>query len=157
MLIQTDIPLTDEIDRLGGNARPIIITIPGEMRGKGRVKFSARGGFARAYTDAKTVTAENWVRSCASDVAPAAPLEGPVELHAVVGVAVPASWPKKRQAAALAGTLRPTSKPDIDNAVKLIADALNGVIWRDDKQIWFMVVRKVYQASPQTVLRVVGA
>jgi len=132
----------------------ITILIPGEMRGKGRARFSARGGFARAYTDEKTVTAENWVRCCAADMAPDAPLEGPVSLDMEIGVAVPRSWPKKRQAAALAGEIRPTTKPDIDNAVKLVADALNGVIWRDDRQIWALTVRKVYQAAPRTMLRV---
>lgn len=132
----------------------ITILIPGEMRGKGRPRFSARGGFARAYADEKTVTAENWVRSCAADMAPDAPVDGPVTLDVEIGVRVPQSWPKKRQAAALAGDVVPTSKPDIDNAVKLIADALNGVIWRDDKQIWALTVRKVYQAAPRTLLHI---
>lgn len=132
----------------------ITITIPGEMRGKGRPRFSSRGGFARAYTDARTVSAENWVKACAVEQAGAQPICGPVSLGICIAVEVPASWPKKKRLDALAGAVFPTSKPDLDNCAKLIADALNGIVWKDDKQIVRMEIRKHYAETAQTVLTV---
>ena len=132
----------------------ITITIPGEMRGKGRPRFSTRGGFGRAYTDHKTASAETWVRACAVEQAGMVPLAGPISLSIAIAVEVPASWPKKKRADALAGAVFPTSKPDLDNCAKLIADALNGIVWRDDKQIIRMDLRKHYAERAQTVLTV---
>lgn len=132
----------------------IVITIPGELRGKGRPRFTARGGFARAFTDAKTANAETWVKACAVDQAGATPIEGPVSINVAISVHVPASWSKRKTLDALAGATWPTSKPDLDNCVKLIADALNGIVWRDDKQIVRMVVSKRYAERAETVLQV---
>ena len=36
-----------------------------------------------------------------------------------------------------------TSKPDLDNLAKALKDALTGVIWQDDSQVFAMDVRKV--------------
>lgn len=35
----------------------------------------------------------------------------------------------------LAGEIRPTKKPDMDNVVKIIADSLNNLAYYDDTQI----------------------
>ncbi|AKU43402.1 holliday junction resolvase [Bacillus phage Silence] len=41
------------------------------------------------------------------------------------------------------------SKPDADNLLKGLFDALNGVIWEDDAQVFEIgMVRKVYSESP---------
>lgn len=128
----------------------LTITIPGEPIGKGRPKFSRAAG--RAYTPAKTVNAEAFVKSEAVRQVGQVCLEGPLKLRLVAVCSVPASWSKKKQAAALAGEVLPTGKPDLDNIAKLYADALNGILWRDDSQIVGMELRKVYGEHPQTLL-----
>ena len=52
----------------------------------------------------------------------------------------------------LLGIKRPTKKPDIDNAIKAIADALNGVAYYDDSQIVYIEATKHYAEKPQTVV-----
>jgi Holliday junction resolvase RusA-like endonuclease len=131
----------------------IEVRIPGEIRGKGRPRFGK--GFA--YTPTATRNAEAWVRSCAAQAWPAAPLEGALSVSLEIGVAVPRSWPKKRQADALAGAIFPTGKPDLDNQLKLIGDACNGIIWRDDAQIVRAQVSRRYVEAPGAVLRVFEA
>jgi Holliday junction resolvase RusA-like endonuclease len=39
-------------------------------------------------------------------------------------------------------------KPDLDNIVKLVCDALNKVLWNDDAQIVHIVARKFYRHDP---------
>lgn len=68
---------------------------------------------------------------------------------------IPQSWPKRKQAAALAGTEYPTKKPDADNVIKAIFDALNGVVWHDDTRVVDMVVRKRYAAVPGVTKEIV--
>jgi Holliday junction resolvase RusA-like endonuclease len=135
----------------------IVINIPGEMRGKGRPRFTTRGGHGRAFTDAKTTNMEAWVKACAVPHAPPVPLDGPLSLDMAITVAVPPSWPKRRRDLALAGAIAPTGKPDLDNCVKLVADALNGIVWADDKQIVRMVAGKRYGPAPGSVLTIAEA
>lgn len=130
----------------------IEITIPGELRGKGRPRFDRRSG--RAYTPAATVSAENWIKACAVQAYRGAPLEGPLDLRLTIGVPVPRSWSKRARADALAGRTMPTKKPDASNQLKLIEDALNGIVWVDDCQIVDGGFSKRYVEAPQTVLTV---
>lgn len=52
----------------------------------------------------------------------------------------------------ISGEIRPTVKPDWDNIGKLIADALNGIAYDDDKCIVDAMVRKFYSTDPRTVV-----
>lgn len=136
-------------------AAVVRIDIPGEMRGKGRPRFARRGKFVQAYSDEKTANAETWVRACAVDrMAGAPPFQGPLQVHIAIDVVPPASWSQKKRALALVRATAPTGKPDLDNCVKLIADALNGLVWQDDKQIVRLVAEKRYAPVAQTVLHV---
>ena len=54
--------------------------------------------------------------------------------------------------------LRPIKKPDMDNVVKVIADSLNGVAYRDDTQIVDQMCRKFYSDEPrvEVIIRQIG-
>ena len=136
---------------------PLRIVIPGAMRGKGRPKFSQRGGFVRVYTDAQTVSAENWVKTCAIEQVGNPVLQGPLSVSVAISVGIPDSWSKKKRAAALSGEIRPTGKPDFDNTTKLICDALNGIVWKDDAQITDARFSKRYAETPETSVTVIAA
>lgn len=45
-------------------------------------------------------------------------------------------------------------KPDIDNYVKLVCDALNGIAWEDDNVIANMVAVKMYDDNPRTEVNI---
>lgn len=136
---------------------PLVIHVPGDIRGKGRPRFGrGPGGHVRAYTDAKTVNAEAWMRACAVEAVGSPCLEGPLSLSMTVTVAIPASWSKRKQADALAGLVRPTGKPDADNMLKL-CDSLNGIVWKDDAQLVDVRLVKRYGPAPGAVLTVGAA
>ena len=42
------------------------------------------------------------------------------------------------------GLIRPHKKPDVDNIAKVVLDALNGLVYTDDKQVTDLRVRKRY-------------
>lgn len=129
---------------------PITITLVGEPRGKGRPRF----GNGRTYTDVKTRRYEDVLRLAAqSQMGCRPPLDGPVIVDVEARMPVPASWSRKKQVAALAGEIAPTSKPDIDNIIKSL-DALNKVVFRDDKQIVRATVRKIYHEQPALIIRI---
>ena len=43
---------------------------------------------------------------------------------------------------------RPTKKPDADNVIKIITDALNGIAYDDDRQIVALMFEKFYAEIP---------
>lgn len=43
-------------------------------------------------------------------------------------------------------------KPDIDNIAKVVCDALNGVAYKDDKQIVSLKLAKRYGSLPMVVI-----
>lgn len=129
----------------------VAFVVPGEPQGKGRARAGRNG---RMYTPAKTVAYEGLIAMAAQQaMAGAEPLNGPLMLEIDAVHSIPASWPKKRASEALSGSVRPTSKPDIDNITKAIADGGNGVAWVDDKQIVSLVVTKAYGARPEVRVR----
>lgn len=131
----------------------VTLTVLGAPIGKGRPRFSARGGHMRAYTPAKTENYSNRLSGAAQDAMDGRlPLDGPVELTMRAVLGVPASWSKRKQADALTGALLPTVKPDADNLVKLVMDALNTIVWKDDKQVVRCVIDKRYGPQPCVVI-----
>ena len=129
--------------------------VPGQPVGKGRPRATVRAGRARLYTPARTADAEARADAIATLAMGDSPLmDGPLSLVLDVRCAIPTSWSKKKQAAALAGEVRPTGRPDLDNIVKLYADAFNGVIWRDDSQVVRVVSEKRYSDRPGVLVTV---
>ena len=63
---------------------------------------------------------------------------------------MPGSAKKKDEEAMLSGEMRPTKKPDIDNMLKLVTDALNGVAFEDDSQIVDTMCKKHWSKEPRT-------
>jgi len=129
--------------------------VPGDPQGKGRAKIVKIGGFSRMATPQKTAAYEGLIAHAAQQaMAGAAPLDCACAVQLSITLAVPASWSKKKTAAALAGQVLPTKKPDADNVVKAIFDGVNGVVWRDDVQAVDLFVRKRYGAMPGVQVRV---
>lgn len=125
--------------------------IEGEMQGKKRARVTRQG---RAYTPTETVNAEAWVRQCVLSQIGSPFLVGPLSVELSVDVMIPESWSKKKRAAALAGKIMPIGKPDADNVQKLVFDALNKIVWRDDSQIVSILFCKRYGEKPGATLLV---
>jgi Holliday junction resolvase RusA-like endonuclease len=43
----------------------------------------------------------------------------------------------------------PGKKPDLDNLLKLLKDACNGIVWMDDSQVVIMIAKKVYETPTE--------
>lgn len=85
---------------------------------------------------------------------PAEPLTCPLRLELRFFFAVPESWSRWQREAALAGEYQHITKPDADNLLKLVKDALNSIFWFDDKQICDVQMIKRYDRSPRTEIRI---
>ena len=130
----------------------ITFDVPGKPQGKGRPRASVMGGHARLRTPQETVQYENWIKLCYQRTANNTRFAAPVILEVLALFEVPQSYPKKKAMLCTQNITRPTCKPDMDNIVKAVADALNGVAYKDDSGIVETHVYKRY--GPQAMLRV---
>ena len=123
--------------------------VQGEPRGKGRPRFNTRTG--HGITPKETASYENlvhlnYIQQCDQYRFPD---DAMLDMRVMAYYSVPASASKKKKALMLAGEIRPTKKPDMDNVVKVIADSLNQVAYRDDTQIVDCQCRKFYAEQPR--------
>ncbi len=132
----------------------IQFTVYGEPVAQARPKFSTAGGFVKAYDPAKSRNYKDYVRLAAAEHAPANLLEGPIGMMLTIYRSMPKSFSKRKAAAAEAGELRPTTKPDVDNYLKGVKDALKGIIWKDDSQVVEVFVQKRYSSRPRIEVKI---
>lgn len=128
---------------MAGTERPrsLSFSIPGRIGGKGRARSFLRKGVIAHSTPKKTASDEAVVRQFAHLAIVGAPLlQGPLRLEVIVYRMIPKSWSGKRRAAAI----WITGKPDCDNVLKLIADAMNGIAYQDDSQIAALAMVRLY-------------
>lgn len=137
----------------------VTFEIPGDPVAKARPRAAVVGGRARLYTPAKTEKYEARVAIFGQQaMAGRPPMEGAVRLSVLAYFPIPPSWPKKRQAAARAGTELHTKKPDLDNVVKSIKDGLNGITWVDDCQVaMYGECLKGYSDTPRVLVTIESA
>jgi len=74
-------------------------------------------------------------------------IEGPVTVNIIVKIKTPSSWTKSRTEAAIQGDIMPTVTPDIDNCLKSILDGMNGITYKDDKQVIKCSIEKRYHTE----------
>lgn len=111
--------------------RKFKLKLPVEPYGKGRPRRGANG---RIYTPEKTKEAEYQAKHHMRAQWKLEPLEGALYVGITFYFKRPKSVKRKY----------PIVKPDRDNAEKLICDAGNGILWRDDCQIIDGPIRKRY-------------
>lgn len=132
------------------------VVISGRPVPKARPRVYGR----HAVTPQRTLDAEHRLRDeYIRQNGPCRPFTGKVLVDCVFYAPVPKSWPKAKRQQALEGKLAYTSRPDIDNLVKLVLDALNGVAYTDDAQIVKLRAKKLYSgAYPEgaTVVTIYG-
>ena len=120
--------------------------ITGAPRGKGRPRVTRRG----TYTPKRTVEYENHIRECFKQQCPDVFFgTKSIRIDAVAYVAPLSKYRKAEKLAALANEFHPTNKPDTDNIMKGVLDALNGVAFEDDRFIYDLHIVKRFSDTPR--------
>lgn len=129
----------------------ITITIPGAPIAKKRPKFFRRGPFVGAYNPQETEEGK-WLWSATQSMG--GPdfgiLSDPVELSMSFYMPIPSSISAKKKQE----LKHHIKKPDIDNLQKFCLDCLNGVLFRDDRQVYKIEAVKLYSEDPRTQIEV---
>ena len=117
--------------------------VPGTIKGKGRPRVNSYT--CQVYTPTTTKDYEYLVEQYFLLKYPKfKPLEGRVEVNIKAVFSIPKSTKKQDTEKMLENIISPTKKPDIDNIVKIILDAMNKFAFKDDIQITKLCVEKIY-------------
>lgn len=131
----------------------------GEPQGKGRPKFSKVGDHVRTRTPDQTVIYENLIKTEYRSQCNGLqfPDQAQLDMRVMAFYQMPSGVSKKKRQQMLDQKIRPTKKPDADNILKVVADSLNQIAYRDDAQIVDTQVRKFYSDRPriEVLIRVV--
>jgi len=127
--------------------------IPGEIVGKARPRMNTYTG--KAYTPTKTKNYEYGIRQWFVLNYPRfEQIENRVNVTIIAYFDIPKSTSKKKIQEMLDGNISPTKKPDIDNIVKIVLDALNKFAFKDDTQVTKLTVEKIYAKSPKVCVKI---
>lgn len=127
--------------------------VPGKIVGKGRPRINTNTGIT--YTPTTTKDYETLIQQYFLIKYPRyIPIKDRVKVEIVAYMGIPKSTPKKDIEKMLNNTISPTKKPDIDNIVKAILDALNKFAYYDDNLVCKIDVEKKYNATEKIYIKV---
>lgn len=113
----------------------VFIEIRGEPIAQGRPRAFRRGSFIGMYDPKKSSTWKDSIRMQAINQK-AEMLDGALKMEVRFFLSRPKSLPKKVR--------HHVKKPDIDNLLKSVKDALKSICYHDDSQICLVVASKEY-------------
>lgn len=127
--------------------------VPGEITGKARPRLNTRSG--KVYTPTKTKNYEYLTRFYFTQkYQDYTPVEGRVKISIIAYFDIPKSTSKKKEAEMLANIISPTKKPDADNIVKIVLDAMNKFAFKDDTQVTKLEIEKKYSRTPRIYVKI---
>ena len=127
--------------------------IPGNPVAQGRPRFSRAAGFVRVYDPKKSVDFKSTIALFATQ-AGLKPMIGPLRVSIDLFFKRPKARCRKRD---LDGPIPCDKRPDIDNCCKIFLDALNGIAYKDDGQVYSIKVIKWYHekdGAPRSVVEI---
>ena len=120
-------------------------TIIGNPIPQGRPRFYNRGRFTGCYDPEISKNAKHDIRMQLLAQNPIK-LDGPLKIVLHFHLKRPKSLPKR--------ITYHIKKPDIDNLIKLLLDALRDICWHDDNQIVELIARKDYGEDLRTEITI---
>jgi len=137
-----------------------IILLPPKAQARHRTRaFTTKKGklAVQAYDSKETRLDNEQLWAMLLPHRPPEPLSGALCLEINAYLGIPKSFSKKKAAAALSGTLRPITKPDLDNLAKKLKDRMNKIFYQDDAQVVSLTVRKFYGTPPRWEVEILPA
>ena len=133
------------------NTQIIHLAIPGEPQGKQRHKWSPRG----TYSPKKTVNYETYIKELFAVKYPDfRPVESVLIMELQAWLMIPTSASKKKRKLMQDLALKPGKRPDIDNVIKVVMDALEKLAYKNDSQIVEAHLYKFYAERPRLDIRI---
>ncbi len=131
------------------------LIIPGKPIALKRHRHTTRNGRIFNYDPSKADKA-NFLKKV-QNMAPEDPVYGAISMTIEVYIDRPKSHfgtGRNSDKVKESAPAYPISRPDLDNYIKFVFDALNGVFYKDDSQVVHTESIKEYSTEPKTIVRI---
>ena len=126
----------------------IEITVYGNPVPQGRPQFARIGKYVTTYDPERSKNYKKLVRFLVTkelrNIDGFKPFDKAVCVDLTFYLGIPVSWSKQKRMLAAQDKIRPAGRPDTDNLVKSVTDAVLGLLWVDDSIITDLTARKRY-------------
>lgn len=124
----------------------ITFTVEGKPQGKARARtfYNKKLGRMQSITPEQTKSYEDLIRWSYTAAGGKYLAEAVLQVDIQAFYPIPKAFSKAKTNDAVTRKFRPTTKPDCDNIIKVVLDALNGVAYYDDKQVICVSCNKYY-------------
>ena len=127
--------------------------VEGKIVGKQRPRVNMYTG--NVYTPNKTKDYEEWIKQSFFLKYPRYEvLENRVKIEIVAYLKIPQKTSKANTESMLNDEISPLKKPDIDNIGKVVLDALNDLVIKDDVQVSKISIEKKYGEQEKLYIKV---
>ena len=123
----------------------IIHAVP-KPKGRPRVKKNGRPFTPERTREYEQLVVGEWEKQCGG----IEPINNPIAVRVMFYMPIPKATSKKARERMAAGLEVPAKKPDIDNLLKAVLDALNKKAYHDDNRIVEISAKKLYSTEPRT-------
>ncbi len=128
--------------------------VPGQPQHKQRPRWSK----TRMYSPIQTVNYEIYIKEMFVISYPDfVPLEGALRMTIIAYMMIPKSTSKKRMKLMIDRIIRPITRVDTDNIIKITFDALEKLAYKNDNQITTVICHKYYAIRPRLEIEITGA
>lgn len=133
-------------------------TVPGKPHAQGRARatINRNTGRPRMYEDKTSKAYKEKIAWCAIEAGADRNnlIAGAVLLNIAVYCPIPPTWTRQKRKDAAEGKVHMISRPDLDNVLKSIQDALSGIVYVDDRQVVDIRISKRYSDNPRVVVNI---
>ncbi len=124
----------------------MIFTVDGKPQGKARPRFNSYSG--TVYTPKNTLDYEQLIRYMFFvNGGKKFGADSFIKIIVTAYMSIPKRATKDFKSKCLKGIQKPVNKPDVDNILKVVMDALNGIAYDDDKQVVEAICKKEYSSG----------
>ena len=131
------------------------VTVPGNPQALKRHRSYRHGNHLRMVDPSQTDKMDFLARCM--NKRPSKPLTCPLEVHIIFLFPRPKNHFRTGKFSGILKDNAPkwhVSRPDVDNLIKFVLDALNGVYWKDDTQVCIVTAVKQYDELPRVEMLV---
>lgn len=126
--------------------------VAGEVIGKGRPRFTTQNGYVRTYEPKKTKDYESHIKREYTKKYKNFVSDKALRIGVYIYIKPAKSISNKKKTSLLNNEFYPTKKPDVDNVIKCVLDALNNVAYHDDTQVVEQAVKKRFGEEEKIIV-----
>lgn len=132
--------------------KTILLKLTYDVIPMGAVRMTGRGKFVKSNAQRYLAYKETIEWQTKAQMKNKELITGPIAVNVLFHMPIPKNLSKKKKDESI-GKYH-IKRPDTDNLIKGVFDALNNLVWKDDNQVCKIAAKKIYSESPRIEIEI---